>query len=128
MTLGQPVRVAAGSAALVLGAAFTFGPFLAEESRDFAGMGCLLLGALLGSERTGDRAESQPLRVIWEERDPGQKFTLIMFHIVLLSVIAAFAWNLTTKIDAWYGAALGAFVLTAALALTWRNWKKRNAR
>lgn len=128
MTASSPVRAVVGMTALVLSAVVWFGPFLNEEQRPLVGYSLLMISILLdGSDRRESSGE-YPAQIAWQDRDVGQKFSIIMFHLLIMALASVMAWGMATRIDAWYGPVLGALGMTAALGISWRNWKNRNAR
>lgn len=127
MILSQSVKAMIGLLFFAIGAALAFGPFLSDDERSLVGC-AFLIGGLLFSERPRHDDDSErPSPITWAERDGGQRFSIIMFHIVILTFAAAISWTMTTGFDAWYGPVLGALTLTTTIWLTFRNWKNRNA-
>jgi len=92
------------------------------------GYGLLITGLLISDRPQRDGGVAPLPKINWVDRDAGQKLSMIMFHLIILTFAAAISWTMVRRIDAWYGPVLGAVALTAASWLTFRNWKNRDAR
>jgi hypothetical protein len=78
------------------------------------------------------QAVDQPPRIIWDERDEGEKFSIVMFHLLICTVALFMAYQIILSAYAPDGSR---WIIGAAMAivastswLIWSNWKNRNAR
>jgi hypothetical protein len=78
-----------------------------------------------------DPADRMP-RIIWDERDGGEKFSIIMFHLMLLigglTLAFAIARTANSPDGIWWMVFPAAVIAASTTWLIWSNWKNRNAR
>jgi hypothetical protein len=95
----------------------------------FSAMACLALSIGVQPRDQRALAERGP-HIPWDQRDAGEKFSIIMFHF-----FAAIGVLFTAGLLAGVGGdapaplwriALGAGLVTMVAWQFWRNWKKRN--
>lgn len=96
----------------------------------FAAMVCLALS--IGVQPRNDRvlAERGP-PIPWDRRDAGEKFSIIMFHLVI-AVGVLFTAGLLAGVGQeapapWWRVALAAGLVTIVAWKFWHNWTMRNA-
>ena len=103
-------------------------PTIDDFARTTFGTGLMLLSAIAyPNNRSTEEADTVP-RITWNERDVGERFSMVMFHLVILLGIAFFAWTLATSVEGWVGDVLAAALICAGIWLAVKNWKRRNAR
>lgn len=109
-----------------------FSPQLSDLQRSMASSG-LWLAAVIFSHLISphDLGERSP-RIIWDERDSGEQFTIVMFHLLLLAVSFFIAYQIAADAnndgDATWMNVLATIVAASGIWLVWTNWKKRNVR
>lgn len=117
----------------VLAMAVHFAPELTVEQRSF-GSSALWLAAMLWNFAFSPKVEpvEQPPRIIWDERDDGEKFSLVMFHLVIGTVASILAYQILQQAVSPEGQiwmVMPAILIMASTCwLIWSNWKNRNAR
>ena len=109
-----------------------FSPQLSEAQRSL-GSSVLWLAAMIFSHLVSPHdLEDSPPRIIWDERDSGEQFTIVMFHLMLLTVSFFIAYQIAANANNDGGArwmnVLATMVAASGIWLVWTNWKKRNVR
>ena len=113
---------------LALGsAAVWFATPMDESVKSLLATALMVLSALLQPRSAEGDGATRPSPILWRDRDFGQQFTIIMFHGVVLTVLAGVAYLLATSIEGLAGNVLAAALLCAGVWVTVRNWKNRNA-
>ena len=88
----------------------------------------IILNFMISPPNLGER----PPRVIWSERDGGEQFSIVMFHLLLLGASFFIAYQIALEANSLEGAKwmniLAAIVAASGIWLVWKNWKNRNAR
>lgn len=96
----------------------------------FSAVACLALSIAVQPRDERALAERGP-PIPWDRRDAGEKFSIIMFHIVV-GLLALFTAGLLAGIGEegpapLWRIALGAGLVTMVAWKLWRNWTMRNA-
>lgn len=128
MTMSPTLRAAAGTFLAVFAAAIWFLPSIDDEVKALLGLCVMVVSAIVHPQTSESENQGQLPRIIWAERDTGEKFSIIMFHAVILVALAFLAMQLAQLVDGILGNILAASVMCAGVWLTVRNWKNRNAR
>ena len=132
MATNLPLRAALSTALVVLAGAVYFTAVVPEGFRALVSPGILLVSMLVQPRAKRDDAGPRPARIIWDERDAGQKLSIVMFHALILGFAAFLAWQAGTaaygEAGAWWQIPLAVLFMAAVLWLTQRNWSNRNAR
>lgn len=96
----------------------------------FSAMACLAIS--VGVQPRDERALAERgAPIAWDQRDAGEKFSIIMFHF-FVGIGVLFTAGLLAGIGAdspvpFWRTALGAGLVTIMAWQFWRNWTKRNA-
>ncbi len=128
-----PLRQQFSVVLLLMAVAVHFAPELSAEQRSL-GTSALWLAAILWDAVFSPKTApiQQPPRIIWDDRDEGEKFTIVMFHLLLSSFGLFMAYQ--TMLGATSADGVSWLIIPAALIavstvwLVWTNWKNRNAR
>lgn len=116
-----------------LAGAVYFSPELNDEIRSIGTSG-LWMAAMIWSYAFEPKLE--PVihlpRIIWEDRDGGEKFSIVMFHLLIAAGATFFASQMVQMAlagdgNAWMAIPAAAIVVSTGW-LIWSNWKNRNAR
>jgi len=126
--MSLPLRTAVATFLAVLAAAVWFLPTVDGELKSLFGLCLMLISAIVHPQTDRSDDDEKPPQIIWKERDAGEKFSIIMFHALILTGLAFLAIQLAEKVDGLLGNLLAASLLCAGVWLTVRNWKNRNAR
>ena len=125
--IALPLRTAAASMLAFASAAVWFATPMDEAAKSLLATALMVLSALLQPRNAEGDGQPQPAPILWRDRDVGQQFTIIVFHCVILSLLAGIAYMLATRIEGMAGNLLAAALLCAGVWMTVRNWKNRNA-
>lgn len=128
-----PLRQQFSAVLALMAVAVFFAPELSAEQRSL-GTSAFWLAAivadLLFSPKTAPN--QQPPRIIWDERDEGEKFTIVMFHLLLASIGLFMAFQIARGALETDGVIWliipAAFIAASTVWLIWTTWKNRNAR
>ncbi|MDA9918488.1 hypothetical protein N9D37_01185 [Erythrobacter sp.] len=122
------VRTAISTALLVAAMSIIFVPW------DGGTSGIILLAGLLTSSMLiqPPRAQSPDAqsneRILWSERDIGQRFSIVMFQSLMWIAVAVLAWFISTEIGGLLGLSIAMGIIAISSWVILRNWKNRNAR
>ena len=109
-----------------------FGPELSDTQRSLGSSSLWLAAMLFNFTVSSPDLDEKPPRIIWDERDGGEQFSIIMFHLLLLCISFFIAYRIALDANAPDGAKwmniLAALVAASGIWLMWSNWKKRNDR
>ena len=125
--ISLPLRTAIASLFAVASAGVWFAASMEESSKSLLGTALMAISALIQPRAVMDKREAKPAPILWRDRDIGQQFSIIVFHGVVLTVIAGLAYLLATRLEGFVGNVLAAAILCTGVWMTVRNWKKRNA-
>ena len=127
----MPIRHLTAVVSVILMGAVYFAPGIPDNMRQITAMSLLLLSVLITRHRE-PATEPKPQRRIWDERDSGERFSMIMVHVLIGSFIAFLVWQQVQMAlgpnGAWWQFVLAALVTVASIWALWRNWSSRNAR
>jgi hypothetical protein len=131
MVMGLPLRQAAGVLYATLLVGIYFVPGIPDNFRQPTAMTVLLLYVLI-NRRSKPAWAANPPRRIWVERDMGEKFSIVMFHVLVGTFIAFLVWQQLQMAmgpnGEWWQFVLAGLVTAASIWAVWRNWSSRNAR
>ena len=125
--ISLPLRTAAALLLALASAGVWFATAFDEEIQSLLATALMALSAFMQPRNVERKRPTQPAPVLWRDRDLGQQFTIIMFHGVVLTLLAGVAYLLATRIEGFAGNLLAAALLCAGVWMTVRNWKNRNA-
>ena len=125
--IALPLRTAAASIFAVASAAVWFATPMDDSAKSLLATALMVLSALLQPRNVEGEKSTQPPPILWRDRDIGQQFTIIMFHGVVLTVLAGIAYLLASSIEGFAGNLVAAALLCLGVWMTVRNWKNRNA-
>jgi hypothetical protein len=118
---------------MLMAVAIQFAPELSAQNRSL-GTSALWIAAMFWNYATAPKIDlgERPPQIIWDERDEGEKFTIVMFHLVLLGVAMLIAYAMVDVANSpeghWWMNFPAAMVVGSSLWLIWNNWNDRNAR
>jgi hypothetical protein len=128
MTVRKNVPVVLALVALVV----QFSPQLSDAQRSIGSSGLWLAAVIFNILVSPDNLEDSPPRIIWDERDSGEQFTIVMFHLLLLTISFFIAYQIAADANDDGGASwmnvLASLVAASGIWLVWTNWNKRNVR
>ena len=128
-----PLRQQFSAILALMAVAVFFAPELSAEQRSL-GTSALWLAAIVSDLLFSPKiAPAQQLpRIIWDDRDEGEKFTIVMFHLLLASFGLFMSYQIALgalEADGVIWLVIpAAFIAASTVWLIWTNWKKRNAR
>ncbi|WP_100261224.1 hypothetical protein [Qipengyuania seohaensis] len=125
--IALPLRTAAASILALASAAVWFATPMDESAKSLLATALMVLSALLQPRNVEGEGSTQPPLILWRDRDIGQQLTIIIFHGVVLTLLAGLAYVLATSIEGFVGNVIAAALLCAGVWVTVRNWKNRNA-
>jgi hypothetical protein len=109
-----------------------FAPELSETQRSLGSSGLWLAAIILNFIVAPPDLGEKPPRIIWDERDSGEQFSIAMFHILLLCISFFIAYRIALDANAPDGVKwmniLAVLVAASGIWLVVANWKKRNDR
>jgi hypothetical protein len=113
--------------------AIMFFPELSSEQRSIGTTGLWLTATLLSFLFSPKQEPKSKLpRIIWSERDEGEKFSIIMFHLLLATFGMFIAYLVALEAIAVDGALWliipAALIAASTVWMIWTNWSNRNAR
>ena len=131
MTISKPVRHLMAALGVIAFGAIYFAPGIPGDVRQVSAMTVMMFAMLIN--RQGQPAFGpRPLQRIWDERDSGEKFSIVMFHVLIGSFIGFLVWQQVQMAlgpnGAWWQFVLAGMVTVASIWAVWRNWSNRNAR
>ena len=131
MAITKPVRHLIAVLGVMLIGAIYYVPGIPDNMRQLTAMTVLLLSVLI-NRRSGTAIGPRPPQRIWDERDSGEKFSIVMFHLLVGSFIGFLVWQQVQMAlgpnGAWWQFVLAGMVTVASIWAVWRNWSNRNAR
>ena len=131
MVMTIPLRHLTAVVGAILVGAIYFVPGIPDNARQLTAMSVLMVSVII-NRRNEPAFGPRPPQGIWDERDSGEKFSIIMFHVLIGSFIAFLVWQQIQMAlganGAWWQFALAAMVTVASVWALWRNWSNRNAR
>ncbi len=117
---------------LLLAILTQFTPQLSDFQRSLASSGLYFAAVQIYLVISPPDLGEKPPRIIWDERDSGEQFSIVMFHLLLLSISFFIAYQIASNANAPDGSKwmniLAAMVIVSGLWFVWSNWKNRNAR
>ena len=125
--MSLPIRSAIGILLATLSATLLFAPEVGPWERSTIGTALMAVSLLIFPQATPQVSDDRP-PILWRDRDPGQQFSIIMFHVVMLGFVGFMAFQIANVFEGLLGIVLAAAILCAGVWLTVRNWKNRNAR
>ena len=128
-----PLRQQFSAVLILMAVAVHFAPELSSEQRSLGTSGLWLAAILWDAVFSPKTAPvQQPPRIIWDDRDEGEKFTIVMFHLLLSSFGLFMAYQIALgalETDGVFWLIIPAALIAASTVwLVWTNWKNRNAR
>ena len=131
LTISAQIRHLIAVLGVILVGAIYSAPGIPDNMRQFTAMTVLMLFVLI-SRRSGSTIGPRPPQLIWDERDSGEKFSIVMFHLLIGCFIGFLVWQQTQLAlgpnGAWWQLVLAGLVVVATIWTVWRNWSNRNAR
>jgi hypothetical protein len=128
-----PLRQQFSAVLLMMAVAVHFAPELSAELRSIATSG-LWLAAILWDSVFAPKvelADSLP-RIIWDDRDEGEKFSIVMFHLLLAGFGLFMANQVAVKAIGDDGVLWliipAALIAGSTVWFVWTNWSNRNVR
>jgi magnesium-transporting ATPase (P-type) len=127
----MPIRQLTAAVAVMLMGAVYFAPGIPDNMRQITALSLLLLSVLITRHREPATEPNSPRR-IWDERDSGERFSMIMVHVLIGSSITFLVWQqvqmATGPNGAWWQFVLAGLVTVSSIWAVWQNWSSRNAR
>lgn len=109
-----------------------FSPQLSQTQQSLGSTALWAVALLINFNLSPSDFGEKPPRIIWDERDSGEQFSIVMFHLLLLTISFFIAYQIASDANAPDGAKwmniLAAAVAASGIWLIWSNWKKRNDR